>query len=100
MKLPVVIRLLGIDYRVITDSPELAAREAVGHISYAKKEIHIDSQSHHPPLTILHELVHGIADSLSMSLPEEKVELIARAVLIVMRDNPGLVASIAEAVNS
>lgn len=64
-----------------------------GHILYDKATIKIDtglalvSQR----LTLIHEIVHGIADYLDVDMSEKDVSLMANGITAMLMDNPEVV---------
>lgn len=64
-----------------------------GHILYDKAVIKIDSRLAlvSQRLTMMHEIVHGIADYLDIDMSEKEVSLMASGITAMLMDNPEVV---------
>ena len=64
-----------------------------GHILYDKAVIKIDSGLAlvSQRLTMMHEIVHGIADYLDVDMSEKEVSLMANGITAMLMDNPEVV---------
>ena len=64
-----------------------------GHILYDKAIIKIDSRLAlvSQRLTMMHEIVHGIADYLDVDMSEKEVSRMANGITAMLMDNPDVV---------
>lgn len=92
MKFPTTItigaRVFAVEY-VHNLLDETDTRRLNGNIQYDNAKIRIeDSLSDQSKrLTIIHEVVHGAADSVEVPLNEKGVGLLATAITAILRDN-------------
>ena len=89
------VTILGIEYDVVY-LEDLITREGLyGEINYNKQVIRIDNSMNDDRKirTIIHEVLHGIMESLGYSeinYDEEKIQNISNALYLVAANNPGL----------
>ncbi|WP_099335809.1 hypothetical protein [Clostridium cadaveris] len=89
------VSILGIEY-VVVYLEDLIKREGLyGDIDYNKQVIRIDNSMNddRKMRTIIHEVLHGIMESLGYSeinYDEEKIQNISNALYLLAVDNPGL----------
>lgn len=69
-----------------------------GHILYDKAEIRIDRDlaDQAKRITIMHEVVHGMADAVGVDLKEKEVELLANSLVATLSGSPQLLAMFTE----
>lgn len=69
-----------------------------GHILYDKAEIRIDRDlaDQAKRITIMHEVVHGMADAVGVDLKEKEVELLANILVATLSVSPQLLAMFTE----
>lgn len=96
MKIPNKVRIGGVDYDVkFEPNVRIDSRILYGKIEFANSTITIstsEGESHqHKCITLLHEILHGIAYHASLELPEEIEEKIidtfAKGMYQVLQDN-------------
>jgi DMSO/TMAO reductase YedYZ molybdopterin-dependent catalytic subunit len=93
--LPEKVRVCGVDYAVKqVKHPMLDGMEKVGvcdwHIAEIEIKQELDEQV--KMSTLLHELVHLIAEMNEQELDEELVCILSTGLYQIMADNPGLFA--------
>lgn len=100
VKRPAHIRILGKPYKIefvplehsgLRDSPD-DQDPGMGRMSPEQQEIFIRTGQ---PLeseqdTVLHEIIHGVDETLGLQLNEYQVTVLATGLLAVLKDNPGL----------
>ena len=95
MKMPKSIRIMGVDYEIkevehLDDGKCLLA----GQISYKDSEIRIlknDQSLQNKEITLLHEMFHGLCDSLDLKIindNESHIDMLARGLYQVIKENP------------
>lgn len=91
------ISILGIDYEVIYLDDLIARENLYGEINYHKQIIRIDKtmEEDRKKRTIIHEVVHGMMESLGyadINCDEEKIQSISNALYLVLESNPKLLS--------
>ena len=94
MKIPESIRIGGVEYSV-SDVPNLndGGKVLYGEILFGKAEIHLNSANQNHEIkcvTLLHEIIHGIADQASLELgnnEERIIDTFAFGIYQVLQDN-------------
>lgn len=63
-----------------------------GRILYNDCKIEISTQysKNVQECTLLHEVLHGIDDAYDIGIPEEHIQKLAKGLLQVIKDNPGM----------
>lgn len=96
MKIPESVRIGGVEYKVLDDSPSLndGTNLLYGEINYRESVIRIsDMANGHQMkcLTLWHEILHGIRENNGMEIENEEavVEMFARGIYQVLQDNGG-----------
>lgn len=93
MKLPETIRIGGVDYSVvITDSLNDGMKVLCGQVDYQKSTIRIHSSDEHQfqCVTVLHEVLHAIAQQRGFELGKNEEKIIdgfAYGIYQVLQDN-------------
>lgn len=93
MKIPESIRIDGIDYEVTFEEKlNDGERMLLGDINYQESEIHIKkNQSHqYACVTLLHEILHGIAHHKKLELGKNEetiIDAFAFGIYQVLQDN-------------
>lgn len=93
MKIPQKVNIGGIIYDVNLISGKtnntLHERDYFGNIDYEKCIITIDSDLNQQQIevTLLHELMHGIANHFCINIEEEDTDRLARGIYQVLKDN-------------
>lgn len=93
MKIPESVKVGGITYSVqrpLICSDASGATE--GLITYAKQliEVRSDLAGEYADLTFLHEIIHAIYRHASWEQDEIKIDALAAALHMVLKDNPDL----------
>lgn len=94
VKKPVRARIAGSYYKInyvpMIEHPEIG--ELAGDCNSSKQEIRISTNQveDRQKTTLLHELIHAIADDLNYDWPEATVLQAERLTMMLLRDNPGL----------
>ena len=94
MKRPEKVKIIGKVYALTFTTEAPLEADDMGDCDSNKQRIAVrDGQ----PLeseqdSVLHEIVHGIDDSMGIKLKEGQVEKIATGLLAVLKDNPPLAA--------
>lgn len=89
------INILGITYRVKYFSDLIKRENLYGEIDYVKQIIRIDEtmKDDRKVRTLMHEILHGIMESLGyidINSDEEKIQNISNALYLVLENNPKL----------
>lgn len=89
------INILGIDYQIEYINDLIERDNLYGEINYHKQVIRIDSSMNNDrkKRTIVHEIIHGIMESIGYSTineDEEKIQNISNALYILLISNPEL----------
>ena len=92
-KLPSTVRILGVDWDVVTPQKSLEDKNLIGHMMYSKCRIEVDPSL---PLgrkreVFLHELTHAVNACLltdKLQLNEEQINAFATGFFAVLADNP------------
>lgn len=86
------IRIIGIDHELrfidrLRDNGN--SNSLTGHIIYSHPAIEIDSSCSKQVQyqTIWHEIIHGIATYMNITLTEETVDAVSHGIIQVIRDN-------------
>lgn len=94
MKIPKKIRIAGVDFSVIYQSPLVEeSSQCYGTINYDKAEIMLDAKlQNHQGLcqTLLHEIIHGVLNAYLPTLDEHDehlVNAVATGLYQVLQDN-------------
>lgn len=93
MNIPESVRINGVDYEIIQESPILMdGVECYGKINFAECTIQLKDKGiseQHKAVTLWHEILHGIIDGSGLELDnkEEIVERLSRGVYQVLQDN-------------
>lgn len=95
MKIPTKLHIGGITYRVELESGELrdeSDHKLCGEIDYQAALIRVkrDMAPSRIIQTLMHEIVHGIANASCMYPSEEDVDRVASGIIAVLRENPEL----------
>ncbi len=91
MKIPKTVNILGKRYTIALEEPKDGD---YGECNYRHTTLKVspkqspDSQAD----TLLHEILHAVAEELQYAMHEKQVRLTATALVSVMRANRGLVA--------
>ena len=91
------ININGISYEVkMVDEPDESNSDVVGqfHIQNQTIKIKKGMGKEFTEYTIIHEIMHGIYDSLSFEQDEETIDPIARSLYSVIKSNPQFFKSI------
>lgn len=101
--LPARVRIVGQHFSLERyDMPPVAATLAEGYsrgyIDHRTSEIVVSSMlgPEQERQTVLHEIIHGLGDTLHIGLDEQAVQGLAAGLLALIRDNPALIAYITE----
>lgn len=90
------IKLLSHDIALKVSDPGTWEANGMGRCSLLRLEIQVNK--HMPPhaqgSTLVHELIHMIADMHSVELTEHQVDSLALGVFSFIRENPKLVAKL------
>lgn len=94
MRIPERVRIGGVDYAVIHEERLNNGQNlAYGRIDYDKAEIrlaeHLQSAQGECQ-TLLHEILHGIANHFGLAINEEEdsIDKLASGLYMVLKDNP------------
>jgi hypothetical protein len=94
MKIPKNIKIFARHYKVIRSNDAAAqfSPGCWGLIDYEHSEIVVkpradNFQEFKEAETLLHEIIHGVDESLMLKLSENKVNLLAAGLVTVFRDN-------------
>lgn len=94
---PTEITILGYTFAVILED----ARDfsSAGEIDHNLQQIRIkpNRAPDETRETLLHEVIHGIGHATAVDLAEREVRAFARALYATLKDNPRLVAYLAQA---
>lgn len=93
-ELPKTIRIGHTTFEVIPEDAPFAGGNSIlcGQINYDKQVIRVYQQVGPDRLfeTLMHEIMHGIAEFTNVDLSEADIDRFAHAVCMVHRDNPDL----------
>ena len=93
MIIPAKVNIGGIIYDVNVISGKtnntLHERDYFGNIDYEKCIITIDSDLNYQQIemTLMHEIMHGIANHFGIKVEEEDIDRLARGIYMVLREN-------------
>lgn len=97
MNIPTKVRINGIDYAVYSEKVIVCdGKELYGQIRYNEAVIGLSmtacASKQMMELTLLHEILHGIHQTSGMELENDEavVEMFARGIYQVIKDNPEL----------
>ena len=78
-------------YYTVSEEDNLhdAKYELLGNISYLTQEITLrsDASPADKRVTLLHEILHGVDDAWGLRLKERQVDMLAKALYQLLRDN-------------
>lgn len=91
------INILGIKYQVVYVDELVERDNLYGEINYTKQLIKIDSSINYDrkKRTIMHEILHGVMESLGyldINCDEEKIQNISNALYLTLENNPMLLS--------
>lgn len=96
MKIPDSVRIGGVEYEVFDNQPSLNDGENLlyGQIDYRESVIRLSDLCggyHMKCITLLHEILHGIRNHAGLEIENEEdvVDMFARGLYQVLRDNGG-----------
>ena len=84
------VHILHKNYTVsVCDNLHDEKSELLGHINYLTQTIELrsDAGPDDKRVTLLHEILHGIDDVYELKLKERQVDLLAKALYQLLRDN-------------
>lgn len=93
MKIPDKVKIGGITYTIdFSTKPDPSDVEVDGNIRYSAQKITIrsglDEGDEYKEFVLVHEVLHGIFNMMSIEQKEEIVEKISRGLYAVIKDNP------------
>lgn len=91
-----VIKILDVDFKIIRETSGAWSERGMGRASLKKGEISIDQTMPKSvqDSTLIHEVVHMIANILDIDMNEQDVSNISAGVYSFMRNNGGVVEDI------
>ncbi|MBU5486481.1 hypothetical protein KQI86_19455 [Clostridium sp. MSJ-11] len=91
------INILGINYKIKYLNDLIERENLYGEIDYHKQTIRIDESMRRDRKvrTLIHEILHGIMESLGyndINCDEEKIQNISNALYLLLENNPKLLS--------
>jgi len=90
------VHILGVPFRVLTESPSDWSENGMGRCCVKTQTIRINKNM--PPenrnKVLLHEIIHAIADENGIGLTETQTSVLATGLFAFLRDNPKIVTKI------
>lgn len=91
------VNILGIDYEIKYLNDLIERENLYGEINFHKQRIRIDEsmEQDRKARTLIHEILHGIMESLGyndINCDEEKIQNISNALYLLLESNPKLLS--------